>query len=433
MNVLLLKYSVGSGGIMSWLLTHAEGLRRLGVDCRFWFCHGGTRFREFEGVGATLGTPQQLTRALQAGSYDVVHIVNDDPLRDLVPLIRPVPKLIVTSHGRLAEWRAAECFGYTAVSRSMARLNQPLTDLEVEMIPNAVDWQHFSPPTTVSSERPIIAWAGRTTDEQKGFPRFTRIAAFLAKQGFRFWVADAHGASWNSFRTNPACREFTAERWERVAYQEMPQFYRDVAASGGLLLMTSAGEGFGLVAVEAAASGLSTIGPAVMGIEDTILSGATGLLYRADASDAEVANQVAQWIAASSPWQKIEACVEFVRQEFSIEAMSRRYVDVYNRTEQRLRREEPVPWKTNEPGMRELLERFHPSRWQRAQMLRNVARQLAVDDKAVALRALYRSARIRPRCCARPAIAAHVLKTSAMIAMRWSPARATTHATGGAG
>ena len=418
MRVLLLKHSGGTGGIMSWLLVHAEELRRLGIECNLWFCHGGERFKEFAARGARVGTVPQLVKELECGGYDIVHVINDDPLGDLLPLLRPAPKIIVTSQGRLAEWKSSDCFAYTAVSRGTAALNQRLTDLQVEYIPNAVDCAKFTPPHSVSSGPPIIAWAGRTTDVQKDFPRFTRIAAALADKGFRFWVADAHGASWESFRANPTCREVPIERWERVPHQEMPQFYQDIAASGGVLLMTSRLEGLSMVVIEAGACGAGTIAPAVTGLEECVIPGASGLLFRPEASDTEVADMVVRWLGHGTAESRIASCAQAIRQEFSGQSMTRKYVDIYTRTDQRFFRGQAAAWKTEESGMSDLLVRFNPSRWRRAHALRKMARQLAVERKGIAFRALWRSARVRTRSCFRPEIMAHILKTAALIAVR---------------
>ena len=51
MKVLLFRPHCGTGGIMTWMLLHARELRRLGVECGFWFCQGTTRLPEFEQMG----------------------------------------------------------------------------------------------------------------------------------------------------------------------------------------------------------------------------------------------------------------------------------------------------------------------------------------------------------------------------------------------
>src|SRR5207248_3694108 len=69
----------------------------------------------------------------------------------------------------------------------------------------------------------------------------------------------------------------------------MPEFYRQLAVQRGALVLTSRHEGWGLAATEAAASGVPTAGPDVVGLRRAIIPGVTGALFPADASDDEVA------------------------------------------------------------------------------------------------------------------------------------------------
>jgi hypothetical protein len=133
-----------------------------------------------------------------------------------------------------------------------------------------------------------------------------------------------------------------------------------------------------------------------------------------------VAEVVLRWLALGTPESRIESCAQAIRHEFSGERMTRKYLDIYHRREQRFFHGESSPWKVDESGMADLLVRFNPSRWRRANSLRKMARQLAIEKKGVALRALYRSARVRLRSCARPGILADILKTAALIAVRRS-------------
>src|SRR5262249_21634421 len=229
-------------------------------------------------------------RAVEQSEYDLVHVVNQDALAELLSLLRPAPKIVATAHGELSEaWTSRNCTAYTAVSRGLATLNQPLTDLEVEVIPNGTDCERFTPAGTMKPGRPIIGWVGRARDvQQKDFPRFTRIAALLKKRGIRLWVADGNAASWADLEGHD-CDPIVFERCERVAHEAMPQFYREIAASGGLILLTSRYEGWGLVASEAAAAGATTLAPDVVGLREAILPGETGMLYPVNASDEQVA------------------------------------------------------------------------------------------------------------------------------------------------
>jgi glycosyltransferase involved in cell wall biosynthesis len=416
---------------MSWLLLHGLELRRRGVQCDYWFCQRGDRSADFENLSARYGEAKELIRDLESGTYDLVHIVNDDPLRDLLCEVRPQPRVVVTSHSNLAKWSSAQCTAYTAVSRGLADANQPLTDLEIEIVRNAVDCARFTPPKTSDGGRPIIAWAGRTSDPQKDFARFTRIAAALPEENFRFWVADAHGGSWKTLPSGNAHTLVAIERWEKISYADMPDFYRQVAAGGGILLLTSRYEGLGMVVLEAAACGLATVGINVGGIHECIQPGKTGVLFPPEMRDTDVARLLADWIAQGHSEQRIRDCAEFVHQEFSPAKMASKYLEIYGRRGPRLRTDRNLCCDEKTPGMNELLAKYAASPARRANTLRAFARQLASENKPVSRRALLRSVQLDPGACVRPEIMMNVLKTAAMLAMKRSSNDAGAHVANG--
>ena len=198
MRVLLYRQHVCQDGVASWMTTLAGQLCRLGVACAFWFPKVFYRpMEDFERLGPVFTAPHNAAEELLRGGYDVVHVVNSDPTAELLGLLRPAPRIVATSHGDLSDaWDRRNCFACTAVSPDMGALNQTLTDLEVETVPNGVDCERFTPPAHVEERTPVVAWVGRSSDDRKDFPRFTRVAARLAARGVRLWVTDAHGASW---------------------------------------------------------------------------------------------------------------------------------------------------------------------------------------------------------------------------------------------
>lgn len=329
----------------------------------------------------------------------------------------------MTCHGELSEaWSSRNCFAYTAVSHGMAALNQPLTDLEVEVIPNGMDLERFAPPARSSGDPPIVAWVGRSRDlEQKDFPRFTRVAAILAKHGLRFWVADANAASWRDFTDSP-CSRVAFERWQRVSTGDMPQFYRDVAASGGVLLLTSRYEGWGLVVTEAAASGLTTVAPNVVGLRESIQQRLTGVLYRPEASDQEIAQLVMRWLEErQQSGQGMQACARAARQ-YSAEAMTRSYLDIYERSEPRLGRRAECAWAADDLDLAAVQVRFRRNRRDRAEILWHAAKDLVRAGHArLAWQALQRSIRLCPALLARPARLATLASTAVALTRRGTP------------
>src|SRR5207302_4750443 len=132
-----------------WMLTLATQLTRLGVECGFWFPKVFYRpLADFARLGPVhTARPEEAAEVLRQGRYDIVHVENYDRTAELLGLLRPMPRTVATSHGDLSgAWGRRNCFAYTAVSPDMAALNQPLTDLEVETVPNGVDCEQFTPP-----------------------------------------------------------------------------------------------------------------------------------------------------------------------------------------------------------------------------------------------------------------------------------------------
>ncbi|MGH7562687.1 MAG: glycosyltransferase [Gemmatimonadales bacterium] len=392
MRVLLFRSLCDTGGVSSWMQEHARELRRQGADPEFWFEEASVRTAEFDRIGrTTVGPMPVLLRRLERDPFDVVHVSSSDAPAELLTLLRPRPRIVASNRGALSDfWDRGNCVARTAVSRDMARLDQPFTDVLVEPILNGLDPTRFSPPADRDGGRPILAWVGRTTDIQhKDFPRFTRIVARLCGPAPRVWIADAHGADWSAF-SFPPCERIEIERWSRVSHDGMPEFYRAVARTGGLVVMTSPTEGFGWVAVEAAACGAAVIAPDVVGLRETVMPGVTGALFPPGSADSDVARLVEAWLAgpAGDPAER-QRRAEAARDAFSLETMTRRYLDVYQR---RVPLAAPEPRPRHEPGdpaLPILLGRLASTRRWRGRTLVNATRDLLDDGRTdLAARAL---------------------------------------------
>ena len=337
MRVLLFRMLCDTGGVSTWMLEHAKELERRGVECDFWFVQKSSRLAEFEATGhATLGPISALAAVLETGRYDVVHVDSGGLLSELVAHIAPpTTKIVASIHGSYARmFDRHNCTALVAVSQGMADLNQPLTDLCIDVIPNGVDLSRFSAegPSHEGLGGPILAFVGRTTAAVKDFPRFTRIVQQLVAHGFRVWVADAHGADWEKL-ADRGCAAIPIERWRRWSHDEMPEFYRSVARSGGAVVMTSWHEGLPYAPMEAAACGAPTFAPDVVGVREAIVSGATGLLFPPKAAAEEAATLLFDFLNArgdSHTWQS--RCVAMANQRFSASRMTERYLEVYRRT-----------------------------------------------------------------------------------------------------
>ncbi len=354
------------------MLLLGRHLVRRGVECEYWFCKSSNRFAEFQQEGsATLGPLSQLAPRFDRGEFDVVHMTATDPAAELMSRIADGARVVVTARGAIADiWTRGNCHAYTAISKGMAALNQPYTDLEIEVVRNSIDVSRYAPPADAEAGGPIVAFVGRTTAKEKDFPRFTRIANRLATRGVRFWVADPHEASWQKF-DGERVERIEPERWGRVPHAEMPAFYRAIAASGGVLLITSLSEGFGNVAPEAAACGARVAAPDVIGLREAIVDGVTGMLFPAHAADDDVAARLDQWLAEP---HDMTACADAARREFSPDVMVDAYLSIFERTEQRLAKDQ-ASITSDSAEFRHLVHHLGLQRGWRARF----ARQAAVD------------------------------------------------------
>ena len=288
MRVLVYRMNCGFNGVTTWMADLGTGLKARGVDVSFWFVGGAPeRAAPFEQIGpTTIGSIPSLLSWLERERYDVVQVATGDRWSLALTLLHSAFRLVATNHGSVGRvWNSGNCHALTAVSDDMVALEQPYTDLAVDMIHNAIDVDRFSRPSSLDSGRPIVAWIGRASDaKQKDFARFTRIAAALSAKGFRIWVADGSGSSPQDF-TGEGFASVQYDNWQRLSMAEIPGFYQQVAASGGVVLMTSRYEAFGLVAIEAAAAGAPTIGPDVLGLREAIHP-EYGTTFPATATDA---------------------------------------------------------------------------------------------------------------------------------------------------
>ena len=411
MRVLLFRGLCDTGGVSTSMCLHGAELRRRGIDVEFWFCEASVRIPDFQRIATTHVTPpSQLLDAVNAGRYDVVHVVTTDPTAELLTFATRRPRIVATNRGGLsALWQSTNCFARTAVSRGMAALDQPLTDLQVDAIPNSIDAARFAlNPGLAAAGAPIVAWVGRTTSiEQKDFPRFLRVGALLARHGVRLWVADAHGSDWSWFERRGYSRP-PIERWEQVSQQEMPGFYQAVAASGGVLLMTSPAEGFGLAAAESAACGALTVAPDVVGLREAVIDGVTGSLYPRETPDAELADRIRSMLATTV--ERRRTASDAARQEFSVERMSGRYLDVYQRPAPVLYAG-PAAWPADDPTVRLLRERMATYEGYRVYLLTTEAVRFARERRrSLAMRAIARAFHVSPRLALRRKSAARIAR-----------------------
>lgn len=140
---------------------------------------------------------------------------------------------------------------------------------KVTVIPHAVDLMRFTPPIEPKENAvPVLFVPGRIEDPAKGLPLFLEAAEKLAREGYAFEVRATlpegyEGPSW-------------LKAVGKLDYASMPEAYRDA----DLCVVPSLWEEpFGLVALEAMASGVAVCASRTGGLQDIVVHGKTGFLF----------------------------------------------------------------------------------------------------------------------------------------------------------
>jgi 2-polyprenyl-3-methyl-5-hydroxy-6-metoxy-1,4-benzoquinol methylase len=231
-------------------------------------------------------------------------------------------------------WTRANCDGFATVARWIAADLQPFTDVSLRTIPNGVDTSRFLPGPPPTRERgPIVAWVGRAGSLHKRLDLFAAVAPLLRSTGIRVWVVDQHGPEHVTGLYGQAIADLLArncDRWDAVAFEQMPDLYRTVAASGGCIVSTSQSEGMPLTLLEAQACGCPVIASDVRGNNECVSPALGGTLYPLDLPAEQLAKLITARLAdTASLTQSAAAAATHVTEHFSLTRTTERYLDLY--------------------------------------------------------------------------------------------------------
>ncbi|HEX2971489.1 MAG TPA: glycosyltransferase family 4 protein [Tepidisphaeraceae bacterium] len=342
---ILLVHNNGShriGGVETWMIALAGVYRSLGHVCDiFWLGKEGLEGEQEANGVIRRGSLAECIELILARGCDVVHASTSDWDAGMAVVHRlpEAPRLVLTNHGEIYPmWNSWNCDAIAGCSRWTAQDQQRWTDLPVYLVFNGIDLTRFSAPERIDGGPPIVAWVGRGDDMiQKRIDKLAAVAPMLRSRGLRIWIADPRGPEKVPAEVARVVRPL-AERWSGVAVEEMPEFLRAVAASGGCVLSTSAFEGLPLALVEAQACGCPVIGPDVRGVNECVEAAGGGVLYPFDTKAEELAAIISQTVGDEEGmrWRR-EACGEFVRQRFSLPRMAEEYLRIYQAKTQGIR------------------------------------------------------------------------------------------------
>ncbi len=297
MRVLFLYKYLTLGGCEAVLRARLDELRDHGIQARVWFFHDLGGRSVFRGVEDRIqvGNLGALVAHLARAEYEIVSTLDTEEILPYFRSTHRLPQLVIESHSPYVE--NLEYLRHTAdlpvraffvPSRYQATIVQQRTDsvAPITVIPNPLCTGFEEPlrPFLPTSTRPVVAWFGRL-DSLKNWREFVQIAGALVHQGRRaeFWLAGRPQGEQTAWELYTLARDegvLPHLRWFRgISHDRVPRFMDAVRCSGGVVISTSRGESFGMVAAEAMARGCVVMAPAWGPFPEFITPGETGLLY----------------------------------------------------------------------------------------------------------------------------------------------------------
>lgn len=240
----------------------------------------------------------RLRRIIASGDYDLLHQIAVPWATEALAGTGFAGPVVAGCHGNVALLQGVTARNTAALLLVSDFLRGPaqavVPDLEPWVIPNGIDLARFQ----VSAEevealrrreglprdRRLLAWIGRLGPE-KDWPFFLLLLAALLSRRH-----DVAGVLVGGGEADEGTQQYLAAQVEAaglspfffwrplIAPSMMPAFYGLIGRTRGIVLSTSQEEAFGLTLLEAMASGVPVIAPAVGGIPEVVRHGETGIL-----------------------------------------------------------------------------------------------------------------------------------------------------------
>ena len=286
MKVLHIGLDCTHGGAESFLATLIREQRRVGIEADVYFRNDFGAAGQFQGICQVMFVKQHLlVDVLLRGKYDLIHVASHAStwVRKLLFCSVYRGPIVETSHAMNSCDNLLNADYVIAVSCAVAESIKNRCTSKLKVIYNGIDTSIFHPPIEKADRMPIIGWVGRGNDGVKDFGGLVALSLHTAAKGFQIIVADGSPAGHESGNWLHS----DAQVIHRMPWQQMPDFYRSIAASRGFLLSTSRLEACPMNMIEAQACGCPVIAPSVGGIPEIVKHKQTGYVYdRAGGADA---------------------------------------------------------------------------------------------------------------------------------------------------
>lgn len=174
-------------------------------------------------------------------------------------------------------------------------------------VPGGVDTNRFSPRASAQGTDgdPVVLMAGRVEDPRKGYGFFRDAVHLLADRGHRL------SAQVTDPRYDGNSPHIKSLGW--IPYDEMPSLYRNARV---VVAPTLWPEPFGLVALEAMASGVPVVASSIGGFKNLVLDGKTGFLVP-PGKPSVLADRIALLLRDDDLWEEMSHAARDRAMEFA--------------------------------------------------------------------------------------------------------------------
>ena len=312
MKILFLyRYGI-LGGVCTQIfhrLRHIDTNSKLEVHCGFGSNNG---VDSMLGGYATLhfGLNQGNTRKfVEEGGFDLVIIIDSEEYiaalrgwKGRPPLVIEVHTSIESNLEYLGNLEEGDADIFVTVSEYMRERicfhrSEAVGDLEIIKFENVVDTELFKKTDDKGEGGKIVLWIGKI-DDHKDWRKFLEICGILGERlnEVEFWIAG--GQTCTEKRAQELFEEAEKQniisriRWfDRIENEKIPRLLSLVSNRGGVKIVTSHGESFGMSILESLLCGCPVISSDVGAIPEICETGENFQLY--ELGDARAASEMA--------------------------------------------------------------------------------------------------------------------------------------------
>jgi glycosyltransferase involved in cell wall biosynthesis len=287
------------GGVETVLRARLDGLERRGIEAHAWFFHdyGGRAVFTGREDRIRVGSVDDCLAAAAAEGFDLLSTIDtEEVLPGFAEGHCKLPRLLVECHSSYPE--SLEYLRTLPASRPAAVLvpsehqrrvvrERVGEGMRIEVVPNPLRQAFVDEPSPFAAPlpRPAVAWIGRL-DDLKNWKGFLDTAGILRRRrvDVEFWIAgkpiEAAGAKALLEHARDA-RVLDRLRWYRaLPHDRVPALLDAVRDSGGLMVLTSRAESFGMTLAEAMARACAVAAPDQPPFTEFVTEAETGTLFR---------------------------------------------------------------------------------------------------------------------------------------------------------